>query len=112
MRPWLASFKAQHKTALRSYQTWAKDQHALLSLGPILTIVGAVLSLVVAILVLARLAPTLFTAIGDITSALTNASALNNSVAIAVAAILAIVVPLALLFAFVALIFKAIHQVD
>jgi mannose/fructose/N-acetylgalactosamine-specific phosphotransferase system component IID len=89
-------------------QEMKNDDRGLLSLGPVLAIVGVVLAVIIGILVLAALAPTFFQAVADITGALTDAD-LNNSLANTIAGIVAILVPLALLFVFVALVFKFGH---
>lgn len=93
------------RTLVSRKRVFDEDERGFVSLGPVLTIVGVVLGTIVAVLVLAALAPTFFTAVADITGALTNAD-LNNTLANTIAGIVAIVVPLALLFGFVALIFK------
>lgn len=76
------------------------------SLAPIMGIVGTVLIVIIVVLVLAALAPTFFQAVADITGALLSAD-LNSTLANTIAAIVAILVPLALLFGFVVLIFRA-----
>lgn len=82
---------------------------ALVGLGPIMGLVGAVLLVIIVVLVLAALAPTFFQAVADITGALLSAD-LNSTLANTIAAIVAILVPLALLFGFVGLIFVAVRR--
>lgn len=79
---------------------------AFVSLTPIVAIIGVVLVVIIVVLVLAALAPTFFQAVADITGALLSAD-LNSTLANTIAGIVAILVPLVLLFAFVALIFRA-----
>lgn len=82
---------------------------AFVSLGPIVSIIGAVLVVIIVVLVLAALAPTFFQAVADITGALLSAD-LNSTLANTIAAIVAILVPLVLLFGFVGLIFVAVRR--
>lgn len=92
-------FKAELKA-------FADNSGGFVQLGPVLTVVGTVLTVIIVVLVLAALAPEFFQAAADITGALTTAD-LNNTLANTIAGIVAILVPLVLLFAFVALIFRA-----
>jgi len=79
---------------------------AFVSLSPIVAIVAVVLTVIIVVLVLAALAPEFFQAAADITGVLLNAD-LNSSLANTVAGIVAVLVPLVLLFGFIALIFRA-----
>lgn len=79
---------------------------AMVSLGPVLSVVGIVLGAIISILVLAALAPDFFAAVGSIVENLSTAD-LGSPLANTIAGIIAILVPLVLLFGFVALIFKA-----
>lgn len=106
-------FMARMERAYRAYVRWVLKTFgrpmgtmALVSLAPVLVVVGAVLTVIIVVLVLAALAPEFFQAAADITGAITQAD-LNNTLANTIAGIVAILVPLILLFAFVALIFKA-----
>ena len=83
-----------------------RDNFGFVSLNPIMAIVAVVITVILVVLILAALAPTFFTAVADITGALLGAD-LNSTLANTIAGIVAILVPLALLFGFVALVFRA-----
>lgn len=74
------------------------------SLGPLLAIAGVILAVIIAVLLLAALAPEFFNATGDLTDAFTN-SGLTGTAGVIVG-ILAIVVPLVLVFGFVSLVMR------
>lgn len=83
--------------------SFAQDSRANLNFLPIVfTIVGAV----VVLSLVAALAPTFFTAVGDTVTALTDAET-NNTVANTILGVMTIVVALVLALGFIALILRA-----
>lgn len=89
------------------HRGFARNMAAFVSLGPVLAIVGIVLGVIIAVLVIAALAPNFFNATGDITDAFTN-SGLSGTAGV-IAGIVAILIPLALLFALTTLVLKVVR---
>lgn len=85
-----------------------EDEGGFISLGPVVTLIGAVLLTVVVLLVLNALAPNFITSVADLTSTIAN-SEWNNTIANAIADIVAILIPLAGIFALTGLIFAALE---
>jgi hypothetical protein len=95
--------KARKNTMLAKF---AEDHTGFVTLGPIMNIVGVILIVIISVLILAALAPTFFEAVGNLTAAFLNAD-LGSPLANTIAGIVAILVPLALLFGFAFLVFRA-----
>lgn len=102
----VALHRVKHARMMNSYTKWAKDTGGFVSLQPVLAIVGIVLSVILAVLILAALAPTFFTAVADLTGAFVNADT-NSTLANTILGIIAIIVPLVLIFGFIGLIIYA-----
>lgn len=79
---------------------------ANVNIGPLLAVALSIVGAVVILSIVAALAPTFFTSVGDTVTALTNANT-NNTVADTVLGVMVIVVAITLALGFVALIFKA-----
>lgn len=80
----------------------------LFALAPILAVVGVVLATIIGVLILAALAPEFFNATGELTDAFTN-SGLTGTAGVIIG-ILAIIVPLILVFGFVALVVRVARK--
>lgn len=89
-------------------ESFGEDEWGFISLGPIISLVGAVILTVIVLLVLNALAPDFITAVADLTSTIAN-SEWNNTIANAIADVVAILIPLGGIFALTGLIFAALE---
>lgn len=92
----------------RDFRDFRENQSAFLALGPIVSLVAAVILTVVVLLVLNALAPQFVTAVADLTTTMAD-SEWNNTIANAIADVVAILIPLAGIFALTGLIFAALE---
>lgn len=114
--PWAALAVTQLTKEYRAFVRMIMVLHsrpmgtlAVVALSPVIALVGVVLAVIIVILVLAALAPTFFSAVRNITQNISSAD-LGSPLANTIAGIVAILVPLALLFGFIFLIFRAIGK--
>lgn len=92
----------------RTKQKFRDDETGFISLGPIISLVAAVILTVIVLLVLNELAPEFVEAVADLTTTMAD-SQWNNTIANAIADIVAILIPLAGIFALTGLIFAALE---